>query len=390
MDEVHAKLAEIAALVEGARAMPMSASCVVNRADLLGLLADLQSLLPDTITRAQEVLGDKRGRGRGGSPRGRADHRAGPGGAPAAARRHDRPGLRTGRGRPAARGSPPLRRGDAGRGRGLRRRQAGQLRDRARPRRCRRSSAAARSWPAATSWPVLEDPASPAFPGEAPPELTPPHVAPAPVSARLHDGLVPSPETHVPENRKQQHRLDPRNPLVLDTRELGRRPGSMRPVQLSAPRARGPRDRRPDRGARRCRARAGPPARERHGRRPGQRHRHGAVVRGVRTVPGAGERHAHRRIQELFVYPETSTTTTRRTRSRSCRVISSTSPRRCATRWCSHCRSHRCAGRTARGSAPRAESGWTTSRKTTRTTTTDARWAALAGLLEPSTNEQEN
>jgi uncharacterized protein len=30
-------------------------------------------------------------------------------------------------------------------------------------------------------------------------------------------------------------RPDPRNPLVLDTRELGRRPGSMRPVQLSAP-----------------------------------------------------------------------------------------------------------------------------------------------------------
>ena len=49
------------------------------------------------------------------------------------------------------------------------------------------------------------------------------------------DGLVPSPETLVPENRKPQPRLDPRNPLVLDTRELGRRPGSMRPVQLSAP-----------------------------------------------------------------------------------------------------------------------------------------------------------
>jgi uncharacterized protein len=29
--------------------------------------------------------------------------------------------------------------------------------------------------------------------------------------------------------------LDPRNPLVLDTRELGRRPGSMRPVQRSVP-----------------------------------------------------------------------------------------------------------------------------------------------------------
>ena len=39
----------------------------------------------------------------------------------------------------------------------------------------------------------------------------------------------------MPENRKQQPRLDPRDPLVLDTRELGRRPGSMRTVQLSAP-----------------------------------------------------------------------------------------------------------------------------------------------------------
>ena len=39
----------------------------------------------------------------------------------------------------------------------------------------------------------------------------------------------------MPENRKQQPRLDPRDPLVLDTRELGRRPGSMRELQLSAP-----------------------------------------------------------------------------------------------------------------------------------------------------------
>ena len=61
MDEVHAKLTELNALVEGARAMPMSASCVVNRSDLLGLLADLESLLPDSLNRAQEVLGDKQG-----------------------------------------------------------------------------------------------------------------------------------------------------------------------------------------------------------------------------------------------------------------------------------------------------------------------------------------
>jgi uncharacterized protein len=39
----------------------------------------------------------------------------------------------------------------------------------------------------------------------------------------------------MPENRKPQHRLDPRKPLVLDTRELGRRPGSMRAVRFPAP-----------------------------------------------------------------------------------------------------------------------------------------------------------
>jgi uncharacterized protein len=39
----------------------------------------------------------------------------------------------------------------------------------------------------------------------------------------------------MPENRKPQHRLDLRNPLVLDTRELGRRAGSMRTVRFPAP-----------------------------------------------------------------------------------------------------------------------------------------------------------
>ena len=61
MDEVHAKLAELTELVEGARAMPMSASCVINRGDLLGLLGDVESLLPESLSRAQEVLGDKQG-----------------------------------------------------------------------------------------------------------------------------------------------------------------------------------------------------------------------------------------------------------------------------------------------------------------------------------------
>ena len=39
----------------------------------------------------------------------------------------------------------------------------------------------------------------------------------------------------MPENRKPQPRLDPRQPLVLDTRELGRRPGSMRTLRLTVP-----------------------------------------------------------------------------------------------------------------------------------------------------------
>ena len=61
MDELHSKLAEIVSVVESARAMPMSASCVVNRTELLERLADLEALLPETITKAREVLGDKHG-----------------------------------------------------------------------------------------------------------------------------------------------------------------------------------------------------------------------------------------------------------------------------------------------------------------------------------------
>ena len=60
MDAVQAKLAELTAIVEGARSMPMSASCVVNRAEVLDLLAELQALLPKQLHEAQAVLGDRR------------------------------------------------------------------------------------------------------------------------------------------------------------------------------------------------------------------------------------------------------------------------------------------------------------------------------------------
>jgi vacuolar-type H+-ATPase subunit H len=61
VDEVHTKLAELVTFVEEARSMPLSASCVVNRDEVLGRLHELDALLPETITRAREVLGDKEG-----------------------------------------------------------------------------------------------------------------------------------------------------------------------------------------------------------------------------------------------------------------------------------------------------------------------------------------
>lgn len=39
----------------------------------------------------------------------------------------------------------------------------------------------------------------------------------------------------MPEKTPKHRHLDPRDPLVLDTRELGRRPGSMRTVRRTAP-----------------------------------------------------------------------------------------------------------------------------------------------------------
>jgi cell division septum initiation protein DivIVA len=57
--DVQKKLDEITAMVSGARAMPMSASCVVNRAELLALLEELRTELPGSLARAQELIGDR-------------------------------------------------------------------------------------------------------------------------------------------------------------------------------------------------------------------------------------------------------------------------------------------------------------------------------------------
>ncbi|MEV4193073.1 cell division initiation protein [Streptomyces toxytricini] len=57
--DVHKKLDEIVAAVGGARSMPMSASCVVNRAELLARLEELREALPGSLARAEEVLGGR-------------------------------------------------------------------------------------------------------------------------------------------------------------------------------------------------------------------------------------------------------------------------------------------------------------------------------------------
>ncbi len=57
--DVHDKLEEIVSLVEGARAMPMSASCMVNRGELLAHLDELRELLPQDLDLADRLLAER-------------------------------------------------------------------------------------------------------------------------------------------------------------------------------------------------------------------------------------------------------------------------------------------------------------------------------------------
>jgi cell division septum initiation protein DivIVA len=57
--DVHDKLDDLSALVENARSMPMSASCVVNRGQVLDLLDEVRALLPDSLAQADDVLADR-------------------------------------------------------------------------------------------------------------------------------------------------------------------------------------------------------------------------------------------------------------------------------------------------------------------------------------------
>ncbi|MFH8611883.1 cell division initiation protein [Streptomyces sp. NPDC018029] len=57
--DVQKKIDEIVQAVGSARSMPMSASCVVNRADLLSMLEEVRQALPGSLAQAQELIGGR-------------------------------------------------------------------------------------------------------------------------------------------------------------------------------------------------------------------------------------------------------------------------------------------------------------------------------------------
>lgn len=57
--DVQKKIDEIVEAVGSARSMPMSASCVVNRADLLSMLEEVRQALPGSLAQAQELIGGR-------------------------------------------------------------------------------------------------------------------------------------------------------------------------------------------------------------------------------------------------------------------------------------------------------------------------------------------
>jgi cell division septum initiation protein DivIVA len=57
--DVHSRLDELTAMVESARAMPMSASCMVNRAEMLTAIEDLRAALPHDLQAAQRILDER-------------------------------------------------------------------------------------------------------------------------------------------------------------------------------------------------------------------------------------------------------------------------------------------------------------------------------------------
>ena len=57
--DVQERLDELGVLIEDAKAMPLSASCIVNRSQVLDLIEEIRQLLPESVARADELLADR-------------------------------------------------------------------------------------------------------------------------------------------------------------------------------------------------------------------------------------------------------------------------------------------------------------------------------------------
>ena len=57
--DVQERLDELRVLVADAKSLPLSASCVVNRADVLDLIDEIRQLLPEAVHRADALLADR-------------------------------------------------------------------------------------------------------------------------------------------------------------------------------------------------------------------------------------------------------------------------------------------------------------------------------------------
>jgi hypothetical protein len=59
MVDVHSKLDELTETVAGAKSVPLSASCVVHRTELLAAIDEVRQLLPTELAAAGDLLRDK-------------------------------------------------------------------------------------------------------------------------------------------------------------------------------------------------------------------------------------------------------------------------------------------------------------------------------------------
>jgi hypothetical protein len=57
--DVDQKLEELAVMIEGAKAVPLSSSCMVNRAAVLDLIEDIREALPSSLSDADQLLAER-------------------------------------------------------------------------------------------------------------------------------------------------------------------------------------------------------------------------------------------------------------------------------------------------------------------------------------------